>query len=186
MRILALAANFRTEADEPMIFGYISGLDDLTIEAINVAFNAAIRTCRFMPTVAELRELAGVPKESDVAEQAADVADNARAIVGAYRSPDFQDPIINAVIRSMGGWTLFCDTPDEQWISYDRKKFVEHYRRIARSGASKDSISSLGGMHSIANSGSGKQGPNDSSVRVACHYLENLPAVGGPRLRITG
>lgn len=183
LTLSALAATFRVEADVALFTGYWMGCEDLELGAFKRACGAAIRQCKFMPTVAELRELAGVPKSGDIAEQAADVADQARAFVGAYRSPRFQDAIINAVIRSMGGWTAFCDTPDEQWIAFDRKKFVEHYKRIVNTGASKEAIASLGGLHSISNSGRGVSGPDDESVLVGCEYLDRLPA-NAPQLRI--
>lgn len=56
----AMASAFRVEADEVMLEGYWMGLAGLTLAQFERGAVKAMRTAKFMPTVAELRECAGV------------------------------------------------------------------------------------------------------------------------------
>ena len=57
--MLALCSAFNREADRPFLMAYEMGLEGLTSQQIERAVRESILTSRFMPTVAELRELAG-------------------------------------------------------------------------------------------------------------------------------
>jgi len=58
--IAAMCETFCRPATEATFYGYKIGLSDLPIEKIEAAVCEAIRTKKFFPTVAELRELCGV------------------------------------------------------------------------------------------------------------------------------
>lgn len=49
--------------------------------------------------------------------------------VGAYvQDLIFDDPIIHAVLRDMGGWTQLCQTPTEQDMHFQSIEFCKRYR----------------------------------------------------------
>lgn len=60
-----LAANFRIDLTDMQREAYELGLSDVVMDALAKAGMRALRECKFMPTVAELRELAGKGKGTD-------------------------------------------------------------------------------------------------------------------------
>lgn len=64
----ALAAAYREEVDEATTAGYLLTLSDLPIERIKAAVVEAMRTKRFFPKAAELREIAqaAIDREASV------------------------------------------------------------------------------------------------------------------------
>ena len=55
----SLAVAMRMEASTPFLRAYWLALEDLTIDELETAVKRARRECEFMPTVAQLRKLAG-------------------------------------------------------------------------------------------------------------------------------
>ena len=117
LSVVAMAAAFGKEASEMMIHGYRLGLRDLPAQDIQIAVDRAMRECKFMPSVFELRQLAGtMPAESRATLAWASVRD-AIGRVGGYASVDFDDAIVNATVRELGGWVKLCDTSAESYSS---------------------------------------------------------------------
>lgn len=153
--VTALAEAFRQKVTAATLLAYEIGLGDLSIEVVQESVRLAIRRCRFMPTVSELRELVG---RSETDEARADLAWSCalRAVsrVGRYRSVSFiDDPITNAVIRSLGGWVAFCDRfSDERdadkWL---RKDFCDTYRRFQSGRVPPEHCRALVGEHDAHN-----------------------------------
>lgn len=153
--IAAVAATFRSEATTAMIQGYWMGLQDLPVESVEQALAASLRTSRFMPTAAELRELAGVPSTEDSALLAWASLDRAVSEHGAYQSVDFEDKTINATVRHLGGWERICGLPAEEFDKWLKKEFLRVYEAFQRSGGIRDLEGSLGGIHDRENSALG-------------------------------
>lgn len=169
--IQALAGCYVKTADEAMYLGYEMGLDDLPLADIAKAVRRAVKERQFMPTVAELRELAGVPKDTDRATLAWEIFAKQVGILGAYKTVQFDDPIINATCRNLGGWQRCCIESDdkdkfETWL---KKEFERVYAVLCRSGVNAEQCAPLGGICDQANGHLGVQGP---VYRIAC----NLPA----------
>lgn len=57
--VQALAAVFRVDPTEALLTGYWLGLSDLPLPVVSAGVQRALRECQFMPSVAELRKLAG-------------------------------------------------------------------------------------------------------------------------------
>lgn len=126
-----LSEAFNRKASEATFGAYEIGLGDLSVDQIKLAMTRAIRECRFMPSPAELRELAG------------ELAGEGKALhawneflkhvpIGAYSHVDFTiDPIINATIRTLGGWPNVLSRLDsaenEKWL---QKDFVRTYQSL--------------------------------------------------------
>jgi len=60
--IAALVLPFRQDITEMLIEGYWLGLDDLPLADVERAVKRAARESKWMPSVAELRELAGAKR----------------------------------------------------------------------------------------------------------------------------
>lgn len=125
--IVAMAATFGREVDQPALLGYWYGLCDLNVDDVQRAIIAGIRTKKFMPAVAELRELAGELPPATRALVAWDALCRAVAEHGGYRSVAFDDPALTASIRQLGGWQRICDTPADQFDVWLRKDFLSIY-----------------------------------------------------------
>lgn len=151
-----LGEAFRQKISPTTIRAYELGLRDLPIEAIERAVGNSLSERKFMPTIFELRELSGVlPKESRTVLAWASVK---RAVheVGEYRSVDFDDPVINATIRVMGGWDQLCDTErGEAFDTWKRKQFEETYNALLGSGVGPDLARPLVGICDTHNAAHG-------------------------------
>lgn len=125
---------------------YARKISDIPLEAIDRAIDRALDVCEWFPGPAKLRELAGVPKPEDAAVFAWDTAWGAISTVGAYRSVAFDDPLIAAAIRHLGGWEAFCRmTADE--APFRRRDFLAAYLACSRNGLTADQASHLPGLH---------------------------------------
>jgi ribosomal protein L31E len=133
--IQALAATFSREATEALLTGYWIGLQDLDLAGVKRAAAAAMHHSRFMPTVAELRELSGEMPAATRAALAWQAVREAVCRHGYYDSVRFDDPLIVAVIRNgWQNWIVFDDTLEagkEEWI---RKEFERLYVALWNSG----------------------------------------------------
>lgn len=114
---------------------WIDALKDLTEAELEFALRRFNRDCTDFPTPAAVRRFAG-PKGLSDEQRAAHAWDVVAATMrdhGAYRSVNFDDRIVNAVIRQYGGWERLCSEERDQLI-WIRKRFVESYVACARTG----------------------------------------------------
>ncbi len=142
-----LAATFSKEPSKPMLDGYWMGLADLPIEAVENACQRAIGTCKFMPVPVELRELAGVMAPADRAIKAWEAFVVASRRHGYYDSVDFDDKVINATVRNLGGWVEIDERREQEgkdtWV---RKEFERVYLALMRSGIGEEAGAPLIGF----------------------------------------
>lgn len=144
--IQAIAATFNRECDEAMLFGYWLAIRDLSLESLERASERAIKELDRMPTGKDLRKLAGVLGPSQRSLVGWNAVTLAMAHHGPYRHVDFDDPIINATIRTMGGWPEFYyrfGRDKEEWI---RKEFEKVYCGLFEGGVNGDIIAPLAGL----------------------------------------
>lgn len=159
---------------------YEIGLDGVPVDDIEAAAAAALqRPDRWMPTPGQLRELAGATQANaaDRASLAFDALRVACARVGSYRSPDFDDPLINAVVRHLGGWTRACDLPVSEFNVWYRKEFVAAYEMFARIGVAKNLAAPLAGESEESNLANGYE---DAAARCRVEIRTGLPWAGKP------
>jgi hypothetical protein len=164
--IAALAATFGKEASEPLLTGYWMGLSDLELSALKTAATRAMREKKFMPTVAELRELAGDIGPEQRAVIAWDAVKSANREHSYAATVDFDDRAINAAIRNMGGWEQFTERieSDEVWA---RKDFERIYQVYNRRGVTASEGAALPGFHARVNAFNGHREGIPESVRIA-------------------
>lgn len=131
--VTTLSETFRQPLTEAAARGYVMALDDLTPELVQVGMRRALRECRFMPTPMELRELAGVSGPRVLARQ---IADAWEAVCKAMRQHDYTTavdfgPLVNAVIRNLGGWQAACAWTLPEIETWKRKEFERVYEAFA-------------------------------------------------------
>lgn len=147
--VVLLGETYRQTVTEATIQAYEIGLEGLSDETIVAAGKRAIQELKFMPTPAELRDLAGAGTKNRAIVAWGDVQ---RAIPhGSYRHVDFQDSIINATIRILGGWPALFErigsADDEKWY---RTEFVRIYETLSYSGVDGDTCRPLPGRSEVA------------------------------------
>lgn len=84
---------------------------------------------RFLPLPADIVKLIG-GSTLDSALLAFAKVDRALREVGSYRSVVFDDPLIHAVLRDMGGWVQLAQKTEKEW-PFVAKEFENRYRGYA-------------------------------------------------------
>lgn len=175
--IEALASAFSIDASAGLVLGYWMGLKDMALADIEGAIDRALRECKFMPKPVELRALAGEMSNEQRAVLAWDAFKKAISQHGAYRSVDFDDPLINATARNLGGWTALCAKPNEEFDKWTRKDFERVYTSMCSSGTSPESCMPLAGLCDAEN------GARGYAVEPPRRVLTGLPEHRSLQLR---
>lgn len=152
--IASLAMAFDREATEVLYDAYWLGLGDLSIEQIRSAVALAIRECQNFPKPVELRRLCGAHIDADARAIAAWGDVQTALPLGSWKHVDFEDKLINATIRNLGGWPgfvgRFTDAEAEKWL---RLEFIKTYNSFANSGVSGEAVAPLPGLSQATASG---------------------------------
>ncbi len=160
---------------------YISALAyrlrDMPVEALALACDRAGNACRFMPSVAELRELAG---EIPAAARAAIAWDAFYGARNRYASVEFDDPVIHAVARHMGGWALIWAETLTESLPHVRREFEAAYVRYLAAGLPPGTPSHLPGEHELACAATGH--PSPSPKRITTGLPQPRVAILGARV----
>jgi len=143
--VVLLGETYRQSVSEATIEAYAVGLEGMAESQVLQAGKRAIQTCKFMPTPAELRDLAGA---GNVGRAIVAWGDVQRAMpLGSYKHVDFADPIINAVIRLRGGWPAMFESiktaEGEKWY---RIEFTKAYESLATAGVDGEACRPLAGL----------------------------------------
>lgn len=180
--ISAVCLTFGREATDPLFDAYWMGLSDLSIESLQLACAEAIRTCTFFPKPVELRRLAGEQTGEQRAIAAWGEALNAGSL-GAWRHVSFDDKLINATIRNLGGWPAFVDRLDgDKQQDFARVNFLKTYQAFAAGGVDGEACKPLPGLSEATSVGGVQQAP--IVHRIACSpdraklqqpAIENVP-----------
>lgn len=150
--LAALCAAFGRELTEPTILAYWIGLQDLPLADVQQAIHRALRECKYMPVPAEIRRLAGGISTQERAIMAWDVV---RKNLNPYESVNFDDPIVNATIRNMGGWLRLCSMETEEFNVWARKEFERIYCALTQAGISEEQGRYLVGVIEQSNGANG-------------------------------
>ena len=178
----ALAATFRVDPTEALLEGYWMALDDMPIEGVMRAVRSAMRQCKHMPRGVELRELAGEINNATRAVHAWSAVQKAIGQHGAYRSVDFDDQVINATVRNLGGWIRLCELSSEEAEKWTRKDFDRIYTALCASGVTEDQAKHLVGAHEQTNAGTGFESRAPTLVRTGLPpHREGIVRELGPR-----
>lgn len=144
--IYALADTFGAKLTPGQLLGYRMGLGSLLLADIELSARRAMETLKYMPKPAELRELAGAMTIDTRAILAWGVVKQTVHRLSAYGSPDFDDPVINAAIRNMGGWSRLCGADADEFDTWVRKDFERIYQHLVLQGVSAEQGRPLAGL----------------------------------------
>lgn len=134
--LAVLGATFDRKVTPPLIEGYWLVLEHLSEQEMAVAMKQALATCKFMPTPSELLALVRPPRNPN-----ADVVNAWQVVRKAIDQHDYLvasidfGPLVNAVIRNLGGWDTMCRAtlPELDNPGWLRKRFDEIYKSLATS-----------------------------------------------------
>jgi len=149
--INSMAAMFRQEPTKALLHGYWLGLQDLDLKAVELAAVRAMRTKTFMPSVVELRELTGELTHGQRAMKAWAAFELAVVQHGGYASVTFDDSILTATIRNLGGWQRLCEMPTSEFQKWLRKDFERVYLGLLDTTLNAKDTTPLIGIHEQTN-----------------------------------
>lgn len=176
---------------------WLRSLDDMSVDQVIHGIDVFLRTSSEFPTPAALRKCCGA--ELDIEDREAIAWSKVREAIrvhGGYETVTFDDPLITATIRDMGGWVSLCDTPTEEMKWRYMKEFQPIYSAIAKTGIGDSSP--LAGIHERTNEKLG-YGPQAAPVRIETelpvhrvasrlHHQERpiAPRLDGPAAPVAG
>jgi hypothetical protein len=175
LAITVLLDSFGRKASETQLSGYEWALEDIDPAVVRAAIAVYLKQPNDHPaSPGKLRELCGVTSTEDRALMAWAAVQRAVPI-GSYKSIDFDDGVINAVIRTMGGWVALLARCGEDFDVWARKTFVETYAAYCRTGVNGDACRPLPGL---SDTGEHEVGHIDG--------VKNMIALPGPVEFVTG
>lgn len=121
---------------EESLVAWLRLLGDLPPRAAIDAIDRFLAESTEYPTPAAVRKYAGVPQvltDEERAKIAWPIVRGAISTHGMYQTMLFDDRLVNAALRMMGGWEAFCDTLTKDMV-WREKEFVEKYCLVAKSG----------------------------------------------------
>jgi hypothetical protein len=130
MMLMAAFPHAKTTASTSAV--YERALEDLDVEAGRKAVQRLMATSKFMPTIAEIREVAYALQHGRArsGEEAYAIVLRAVRRFGFYGTPRFTDPHIQRAIGVWGSWSQVCLSPDDD--AAGRARFIELYEQLAR------------------------------------------------------
>lgn len=142
---------------------WLDALSDLAPEQLVDALRRFNRESTDYPTPAAVRRYAGAVAASldDRATVAWSIVRREIRRTGAYESIEFDDRMINAAIRGMGGWERMCAV-EERDLPFREKEFHAAYKAACRTGVGDGSP--LLGITARGNAGSGFECPEPKRI----------------------
>lgn len=119
-----------------MRIAYRTGILDLDEQAAGAALERLRSTCKFPPSIAEIRAAALESVVGAVRAGGSAWGDVTRAIskYGTYRAPGadfhFEDPIVARCVADIG-WRTLCET---EVVAAERARFIQLYDTLAAQG----------------------------------------------------
>ena len=148
---------------------WFDNLSDLTVDQLRRAVTVAVREGDDWPTISKLRRYSGadgIPSK-DRPLLAWNAVREAISKLNRCNSVNFDDPVVNAVIRQLGGWPELTYTPSKemQWLE---RRFCETYSALSSVALSDEQTSRLPGMSRSAEDRHGKTITWQEVVDVHC------------------
>lgn len=134
-RLIGLSEVFRVPLSPAAQALYVEALQDLALPPVLAALGTLVRTARWFPKPAEIRQLVEGDVEARV-EQAWLTWRTAARRLGSYRTVVTDDPVLAETLTAVfGGWVQACgaEYSPEMWAS-KRKEFGRVYQVLAARG----------------------------------------------------
>jgi len=129
-----LAAVKLQEVKPAWYLGMTEGLAEFPLDVALAAIRRARLELTFLPSIPELRAFCGVPSTDERTSRAGQAVRNATKH-GSYRTLQFDDPLIHAAIRLMGGWRDLIGQSEAEFDKSMRFQFPRIYKGLLASGA---------------------------------------------------
>lgn len=146
--IAYLQAGVDKQVPEATVAVWWDVLGDLTVEQLQGAISAYLRTNRFpgLPATGLLRQLAGASSGATDPDQqgvlAWDTVLKAIRSLGGYVSVEWDDPAIPAAIDAVASsWVALCDTPSDELLRFVKPRFIEAWKAFKSAGVNGYSVS---------------------------------------------
>ena len=112
---------------------YFAGLSDLSLDQFNTSFERMVknRVWKSFPQPAEIRQYALGKTETDMNVRinlAKEKLKRAILRYGGYKSVQFDDMGIHAIIDSLGGWTVVCQMSSDEFDKFLTFEFQKIYK----------------------------------------------------------
>jgi len=143
----ALCAAFNKELDEPTLQAYWMACEDMPLSEFRIGATRCMREMEYLPKPGHIRRSGGALTPESRCVLAFEVMSRTVSEQGAYASVCFDDPLINATIRNMGGWLEICNSPADKFNGLIRRDFERIYRALLESGIREESGRYLAGIH---------------------------------------
>jgi hypothetical protein len=130
--LATMGITFNREMTAALADVYWNALQVLTEAELTRAFARALTECKFFPVPAELLTFAGRGPR-DVGADAIEAWGAVRRAIDVHdwnHSVDF-GPLVNAVVRNLGGWRELCDLKLPDLDVWARKRFTQTYAAFA-------------------------------------------------------
>lgn len=120
-----------TEVTPQTVAMYLRLLQDIPPADLQTVVDQAVATSRFLPTIAELRDMYHALRNVGrlTWADAWDMVQREIRRVGSYGTPQLADPITAQVVKAMG-WKAMCASPLEN-VATDRAQFRDMYNAFA-------------------------------------------------------
>lgn len=131
---LALLAGAFPNFKDQQAQAYGAMLNDIPGPIQMEAVKNVVKTCKFLPSIAEIREeakrltLMATGKESNIPEKEWEVVYRAIGTVGYYRFPEFENKITAKAVKAMS-WRLLCGA-DATMMPALRSQFIKTFKAI--------------------------------------------------------
>lgn len=112
---------------------YAMALADLPDDVLRAAALECVTTCKFFPTVAEIRAAASTVSVGGHQRHALEAWADVKAAVTRYGrrwTPTFDDPLVSDCVRALG-WVDFCNSEIDEEMSW-RARFCDIYEAMSR------------------------------------------------------
>jgi len=145
--LTGLSDLYGSELSRVSISLYWESLKKYKIDMISIAASAHVKHSKWMPKPSEFID---VVRQNEISpEERATLAwgavSRAAKSIGSYSCVDFDDPLINATVRNMGGWPRICTQPAEHFESFIRRQFIADYVVLCKANLSPESLLPLRG-----------------------------------------
>lgn len=128
------SAYANAKIDEGTVAVYMRLLADIPPADLQTVVDQCIAECKFLPTVAEIRERYHALTRSMGRLSASDAWGEVKAEIrriGSWGTPKFDDPLIAKVVRNMG-WLELCTSESPEAV--DRAQFERAYNELVARG----------------------------------------------------
>jgi hypothetical protein len=133
-------------------------LGNLPFDTVKQAARQSLAESMFpqIPPIGLILKFCGVRPVETASRSLIAYGHAARAVhsVGGYGSIDFSDPLVNAVVRFLGGWNAFTEWPCDS-VQWRKRDFIQQYEALEQCGLSGEFCAPLTGLVGTANAAGG-------------------------------